>query len=88
MKQKRSKAIDMRYHWIRDQVKQDKLCVTWQKGTTNLADYFTKAHPVWYHKTNRSLYVNTTKRDTLEENARTRRIQSKILRNTVANNNT
>ena len=29
VKQKRSKAVDMRYHWLRDQVRQGKLVVTW-----------------------------------------------------------
>lgn len=57
VKQKRSKAIDMRYHWIRDQVKQRKISITWKPGATNLADFFTKAHPVHHHKAIRSRYV-------------------------------
>jgi hypothetical protein len=56
-KQKRSKAIDMRYHWIRDQVRQGKLAVTWAEGATNLADYFTKAHPVHHYVSMRRIYV-------------------------------
>ena len=40
VKQKRSKAIDMRYHWIRDQVTQQKISVNWQPGSVNLADFF------------------------------------------------
>jgi hypothetical protein len=43
---KRAKTIDMRYHWIRDQVKQQKFKVTWKPGKLNLADFFTKVHPV------------------------------------------
>ena len=57
VKQKRSKAIDMRYHWIRDQVTQRKISVNWQPGSVNLADFFTKANPVHHHKLIRSRYV-------------------------------
>jgi hypothetical protein len=54
---KRSKTIDMRYHWIRDQVHQKKLRVTWKAGKLNLADFFTKAHPVHHHLAIRWKYV-------------------------------
>ena len=54
---KRTKTIDMRYHWIRDQVKQKKFKVTWKAGKLNLADFFTKAHPVHHHIAIRSKYV-------------------------------
>ena len=42
---KRSKAIDMRYYWIRDRVKLGDYTVTWGPGSENMADYFTKTHP-------------------------------------------
>ncbi len=42
---KRSKAIDMRYFWITDRVKQGQFAIHWGPGTANLADYFTKIHP-------------------------------------------
>ena len=60
VKQKRSKAIDMRYHWIRDQVQQRKISVIWKPGSENLADFFTKTHPVHHHKTMRNRYVTDT----------------------------
>ena len=47
--QKRSKTIDMRYHWLRDQVSLGNFTVIWQPGSTNLADFFTKTHPVSHH---------------------------------------
>ena len=40
VKQKRSKAIDMRFYWIRDRVRQGQFQVYWRKGATNRADYF------------------------------------------------
>jgi hypothetical protein len=57
VKQRRSKAIDMRFHWIRDRVKLGDFTVTWRAGKDNLADYFTKAHPVHHFQTMRSTYV-------------------------------
>ncbi len=57
VKQRRSKAIDMRFHWLRDRVKSGDFTVKWQPGKDNLADYFTKAHPVHHYKAMRSTYV-------------------------------
>ena len=54
---KRSKTIDMRYHWIRDQIKLRVFKVTWKAGKLNLADFFTKAHPVHHHTAIRWKYV-------------------------------
>ena len=34
--QKRSKTIDMRYHWIQDQVILDIFTVTWEAGNVNM----------------------------------------------------
>ena len=50
MKQKRSKAIDVRFYWLRDRVKQGQFFVYWESGKHNLADFFTKHHPPIYHK--------------------------------------
>ena len=55
---KRTKTIDMRYHWIRDQVKLGVFKVTWKAGKLNLADFFTKAHPVKHHLQIRWKYVH------------------------------
>lgn len=56
VKQKRSKAIDMKYYWLRDRVDQEQFHVHWQPGSTNKADYFTKHHPPSHHKEIRSTY--------------------------------
>ncbi len=42
-KARSSKSIDMRFHWIRDRIRQGHFQVSWIKGATNLADFFTKA---------------------------------------------
>jgi hypothetical protein len=59
VKQRRSKAIDMRYHWIRDRVTQGHFTVTWRPGKTNLADFFTKAHPASHQREMRQYFVKT-----------------------------
>jgi hypothetical protein len=42
IKQKRSKAIDMRFHWLRDRVRQGQFTISYIKSADNIADYFTK----------------------------------------------
>jgi hypothetical protein len=58
VKQRRSKAMDMRFYWIRDRVRQDQFLIYWSKGSDNLADYFTKHHPVSHHRAMRPVYLH------------------------------
>lgn len=82
VKQRRSKAIDMRYHWIRDRVAQGQFLVTWQPGSKNLADFFTKSHPVHHQRAMRSTFVNTpplpVPRDSASVRRSTRRLSTKV----------
>lgn len=48
----------MRYHWIRDHVRQGQYVVTWRQGTDNLADFFTKPLPVHVHQSLMPLLVH------------------------------
>ena len=65
MKQKRSKAFDLKYYWTKDRVKQGHLEILWAPGVTNLADYFTKAFPAQHHRDVRSTHVaNSAKSST------------------------
>ena len=58
MKQKRSKAIDMRFHFIKDQAQNHKnVTFRWSPGVLNLADYPTKHHPASHHKRVRPVYL-------------------------------
>jgi len=54
---KRSKAIDMRYFWIRDRVTLGDYSVTWGPGCENLGDYFTKTHPTSHYRAMRPTFV-------------------------------
>ena len=56
-KQTRSKAIDMRYYWVRDRITQKQFCLMWKPGDQNLADYFTKHHSPAHHKKMRSTHL-------------------------------
>jgi hypothetical protein len=60
VKQKQSKAMDMRFYWLRDRGPdgQKQFVVYWQKGATNLADYFTKDHAAAHHQDMRKLYIH------------------------------
>ena len=57
VKQKRTKAMDMRFHWVRDRVSQLQFTIDWQSGKLNRADYFTKHHPASHHQQIRSVYL-------------------------------
>jgi len=57
--QRRSKATDMRFHWIRDRVRQGQFAVIWKPGHQNLADYFTKVHPVQHFLAMRRFFIHT-----------------------------
>lgn len=56
-KVKRSKAIDMRFHWIQDRVQQGHFKLNWAPGTHNLADFPSKAHPIHHFEAMRPLFV-------------------------------
>jgi Reverse transcriptase (RNA-dependent DNA polymerase) len=55
---RRTKSIDMNFHWIRDRVRQGHFIVTWLKGQHNLADFFTKPLPVHTHQKLMSVFVS------------------------------
>ena len=50
VKQRRSRAIDMRFYWLKDRAEQ---------GFVNLADYYTKHHSPAHHRQVRSIYTST-----------------------------
>jgi hypothetical protein len=58
IKQKRSKAMDMIYHWLTDRVRQKQFEVYWQPGLENLGDYHTKHHSAQHHKDMRELILH------------------------------
>jgi hypothetical protein len=59
VKLKRSKAIDMRYHWLRDRVRQGIFKVFWDAGHNNIADYFTKLQPASRQKVFEAIFTHT-----------------------------
>jgi len=44
-KMKRSKMVAKQYHWIQERIAFGDYILEWRKGTLNLADFLTKAHP-------------------------------------------
>ena len=47
---KRTKAMDMRFHWLRDRKNQKQFRFYWRPGPTNKGDYYTKHHPASHHR--------------------------------------
>ena len=58
---KRTKAMDMRFHWLRDREAQGQFKIYWRPGGTNLADYFTKHHPPAHHVNVRAEFLTKVK---------------------------
>ena len=57
IRQRKSKAMDMRFYWVQDRVKQGQFLVYWTKGSLNRGDYFTKHHPTSHHIKMRPIYL-------------------------------
>jgi hypothetical protein len=54
---KRTKAMDMRFHWLRDRECQQQFRIYWRPGKSNYADYWTKHHPEAHHKNTRKEFL-------------------------------
>jgi hypothetical protein len=50
LKQRKSRAMDIRFYLIRDRVKKNQFTMYWRPGTENLGDYFTKHYPASHHR--------------------------------------
>ena len=48
--QRRTKSMDMQFHWLRYREFQKQFRIYWQPGKENYADYLTKHHPATHHK--------------------------------------
>jgi hypothetical protein len=58
VKQKRSKAIDMRFYWLQDRAQQNQFRIYWAPGKFNFADYMTKDHPAKDHQEMRPVHLH------------------------------
>jgi hypothetical protein len=61
VKQQRSRAMDMRFYWMKDRTLQGQFNVFWAPGRDNLADYFTKHHSPAHHRLMRPQYLHEAK---------------------------
>ena len=60
IKQKRSKAIDMRFYWIHDHTSQGQFLIYWQPSITNLGNYLTKHYSLAHHQLMQPAYLHTS----------------------------
>jgi hypothetical protein len=58
VQQKHSKAMDMRFYWVKYRAEQGQFNVGWAPGDTNMGDYFTKHHSPAHHKRMRPYYFH------------------------------
>eukprot|EP00957_Ditylum_brightwellii_P141830 10806066-Ditylum_brightwellii.AAC.1 len=58
VKQRRTRATDMRFYWVRDRCAQNHFIVYWAPGEYNLGYYHTKHHPTPHHKKMQRNYVH------------------------------
>jgi hypothetical protein len=54
---KRTKAMDMRFHWLRDRECQQQFKIYWRPGKLNYADYWTKHHAAAHHQNMRKEFL-------------------------------
>ena len=59
VKHKRSKAMAMRFYWVRDREAQGQFRFIWAPGVYNKADYFTKHHQASHNRKMRPIVLNT-----------------------------
>ena len=57
MKQKRSKAIDMRFYLVIYRVKQNQFLIYWRPGSNNVGDYVSKHHSPAHRQTMRPIFL-------------------------------
>jgi hypothetical protein len=47
---KATKAMDMRFYWLKDRERQKEFRIYWRQGKLNRGDYVTKHHPATHHQ--------------------------------------
>ena len=58
---KATKAMDMRFYWLKDRESQGQFHYHWRPGKENMADYWTKHHPALHHQTIRPMILSNKK---------------------------
>ena len=60
LRQRKSRSIDVRFHWFRNRVRQGIFIVYWGPGTDNKVDYYTKHQPAAHYCLVRYNYLQPT----------------------------
>ena len=69
-KQEISRAIDMRFYWVRNKMRQNNFQIFWEEENKNLADYVTNHHLIWHHRNIQPRYLKPTKNTWKTHNTR------------------
>ena len=62
-RQKKSKAVDVCFYWIKDRIEQGNFRAFWRPGPENLGGYHSKHHPPEHHIAVRSKYLHVPNSD-------------------------
>lgn len=62
LKARRSKSMDVKFHWIQDQIKLKIFRVIWRPGRQNIADYVSKIHTPRHHQFMRGIFFKSRRR--------------------------
>jgi hypothetical protein len=62
---KSTKAMDMRFYWLKDRESVEQFKYHWCPGKENYGDYWTKHHPALHHQAMRPLILNNPKAITM-----------------------
>ena len=57
VKKTKSRAMDMRYYWLHERIKQGHILIYCRPGMENYGYYFTKNHPTVHHRKTRPVYL-------------------------------
>ena len=57
---KRTKAMDLRIHWLRNRECQQQFRIYWRPSKMNYANYWTKHHPKSHHRNIQKEFLTTT----------------------------
>jgi hypothetical protein len=54
---KATKAMDMRFYWLKDREARKQFRIYWRQGKLNRGDYVTKHHPAIHHQSIRPSFL-------------------------------
>ena len=61
-KQKISRAIDKKFYWVGDKIRQNHFHTIWKEVNKNLTDHVTKHHPIWQQRIFKPIHLKSDRK--------------------------